>query len=82
MNRRYDILVWIIVILLVLIMLGIGSCTSTKRYSSEYFFYDDNSREIYHVSSKRDTTLLDWGDIRILGIDSLRMKYLLYKAER
>ncbi len=75
-----------------LMLLGvwfITSCTSQKtstdsRYKtfryyipSEYFFYQD--KEIYHVSSRLDTTLLDRRDIKNLKIDSLTIKYLEFK---
>ena len=70
-------------------ILLLSNCTSQKistdsryktfRYNipSEYFFYQD--KEIYHVSSRLDTTLLDRRDIKTLKIDSLTIKYLEFK---
>ena len=45
----------------------------------ESFYY--KGQDIYHVSGKMDTTLLNWGDLRILQIDSLQDYYLKFRTE-
>lgn len=37
---------------------------------------------IYHISSKGDTTFLNWNDLKVLQIDSLQDKHLELNAER
>ena len=37
---------------------------------------------IYHISSKQDTTFLNWDDLKVLQIDSLEDKHLELNAER
>lgn len=75
---------------IIILTLFLTGCVSQKSYTDskyktfrydllfEYFFYADN--EIYHISSRRDTTLLDRRDIRALRIDSLTIKYYEFKG--
>lgn len=49
-------------------------------YPKESFFYEET--EIYHASTIGDTTLLNFSDVKILQIDSLKSKYLEFKAEK
>jgi hypothetical protein len=50
---------------------------------TEYFQFDDDSRAINHRNDKGILTpSLTWSDLQILGIDSLKVKFLEYNAER
>ena len=49
-----------------------------KKQSGLFYLQDSN---VFHVSTKIDTTLLDWGDLRILQIDSLQDYYLQFRTE-
>ena len=57
-----------------------GFYSASQVGPKESFYYQDN--DIYHVSSRNDTTTLNWGDIRILGIDSLKRQYLYNRTEK
>jgi hypothetical protein len=61
-------------LLLILALLMIG-CNSSKMIQTEQF-------GIYHISSKADTTFLNWNDLKVLNIDSLQDKHLELNAER
>ncbi len=37
---------------------------------------------IYHISSKNDTTFVNWNDLKALQIDSLQDKHLELNTER
>ena len=64
---------------LLIIWLTVSGCALTQR-QPEQFFYKNN--DVYHVSSKQDTTLLNWSDLKVLRIDSLQNKYLELNAEK
>ena len=58
--------------ILIILLIILSGCVVTQP-NPEQFIYQD--QEIYHVSSVLDTTSLNWGDLRILGIDSLKQQY-------
>ena len=50
---------------------------------TEYFEFDDYAMSIHHRNDRGILTpSLTWGDVQILGIDSLKVKYLEYNCER
>ena len=77
-------LIFMIIVMSTLICCKSQNTSTDSRYKtfrynipSEYFFYQD--KEIYHVSSRLDTTLLDRRDIKNIKIDSLTIKYLEFR---
>jgi len=63
---------------LLIILLTVSGCSIIRQ--PEQFFYKNN--DIYHISSKQDTTLLNYSDLKVLRIDSLQDKYLELNAEK
>ena len=61
--------------LLLIFALLMMECRSSKIMQAEQF-------GIYHISSKNDTTFLNWDDLKVLQIDSLQDKHLELNAER
>lgn len=52
----------------------------THTTEPEYFYYSD--QDIFHVARNGRVSKLSWSDIKVLGIDSLKMYYLEKNAER
>ncbi len=52
---------------------------SCKVVRNESFHYQ--GKDVYHVSYKNDTTLLNWSDLKVLQIDSLQDYYLEFRTE-
>lgn len=62
----------------ILLLIVLSSCAVSKPVENEHFIYKGN--EIYH--SRWEDKPLTWSDIKVLGIDSLRIHYLEMNAER
>lgn len=75
--RLYSTISFVITTILLIFLL---TRCSPVIYPKESFFYEEP--EIYHVSIYGDTTQLNFSDVKILQIDSLKSKYLELKAER
>ena len=63
---------------LIIILLSC-SCIAVRN---ESIVFDDQTREILHVNYLDQETNLTWEDVKTLGIDSVKIKYLEYNAER
>ena len=64
---------------LIILLIILSGCVATQP-NPEQFIYQD--QDIYHVSSKQDTTLLNYNDLKVLKNDSLQDKYLELNTER
>ncbi len=57
-----------------IILVFFFGCVATQKQPEQF--------GIYHISTKGDTTFLNWPDLKTLQIDSLQDKHLELNAEK